>query len=193
MIPDKWNHGGPIAVNTTVVHHAVMSREDSQFKLRLPAALREQIELAAQQSKRSLNAEIVARLENTVALDREVGERTEREMDHSTILGWVAHVEGLNARLHEDLAELRRNPVVLDGAALAKEVSKAISAPDTRSLIAFLALQAAYPGLVTDAHRQRVAIVAARLGGVSGTDPKEILSALAIRMISEVLEQDLGL
>ena len=42
-----------------------MSREDSQFKLRLPAALREQIELAAQESKRSLNAEIVARLEES--------------------------------------------------------------------------------------------------------------------------------
>lgn len=42
-----------------------MSREDSQFKLRLPAVLREQIELAAQESKRSLNAEIVARLEES--------------------------------------------------------------------------------------------------------------------------------
>jgi hypothetical protein len=42
-----------------------MSREDSQFKLRLPADLREQIEQAAQESKRSLNAEIVARLEES--------------------------------------------------------------------------------------------------------------------------------
>ena len=44
---------------------AAMSREDSQFKLRLPANLREQIEQAAKESKRSLNAEIVARLENS--------------------------------------------------------------------------------------------------------------------------------
>jgi len=42
-----------------------MSRLDSQFKLRLPADLREQIESAAQESKRSLNAEIVARLEES--------------------------------------------------------------------------------------------------------------------------------
>ena len=42
-----------------------MSRDDSQFKLRLPADLREHIELAAQESKRSLNAEIVARLEES--------------------------------------------------------------------------------------------------------------------------------
>ena len=42
-----------------------MSREDSQFKLRMPAHLREQVELASQESKRSLNAEIVARLEES--------------------------------------------------------------------------------------------------------------------------------
>lgn len=42
-----------------------MSREDSQFKLRMPFDLREIIEEAARESKRSLNAEIVARLEMT--------------------------------------------------------------------------------------------------------------------------------
>lgn len=49
-----------------------MSREDSQFKLRMPADLREAIELAAKEEKRSLNAEIVARLELT-ALKQAIG------------------------------------------------------------------------------------------------------------------------
>jgi hypothetical protein len=40
-----------------------MSRTDAQFKLRLPAALRAQVEQAAKQARRSLNAEIVLRLE----------------------------------------------------------------------------------------------------------------------------------
>lgn len=40
-----------------------MSREDSQFKLRMPSDLREIIEEAAREAKRSLNAEIIARLE----------------------------------------------------------------------------------------------------------------------------------
>lgn len=53
---------------------AAMSREDSQFKLRLPAKLREQIEQAAKESKRSLNAEIVARLENSAQALLPVGE-----------------------------------------------------------------------------------------------------------------------
>nr|DAF79081.1 MAG TPA: Mnt [Caudoviricetes sp.] len=44
----------------------LMSREDSQFKLRMPSELREAIESSAKDAKRSLNAEIVARLETTV-------------------------------------------------------------------------------------------------------------------------------
>lgn len=63
MIPSKWNHGGSIVVKTTVVHDPLMSREDPQFKLRMPANLRDQAEMAARASGRSLNAELVARLE----------------------------------------------------------------------------------------------------------------------------------
>jgi hypothetical protein len=42
-----------------------MSREDQHFRLRLPADLREKIEAAAAESRRSLTAEILARLEST--------------------------------------------------------------------------------------------------------------------------------
>lgn len=42
-----------------------MSREDPQFKLRMPPQLRAQAEQAARASGRSLNAELVARLEST--------------------------------------------------------------------------------------------------------------------------------
>jgi hypothetical protein len=42
-----------------------MSRTDPQFKLRIPAALRAQVEQSAQAARRSLNAEIVIRLESS--------------------------------------------------------------------------------------------------------------------------------
>ncbi|TLX69825.1 Arc family DNA-binding protein, partial [Pseudomonas nicosulfuronedens] len=42
-----------------------MSREDPQFKLRMPQALRDQAEQAAKSASRSLNAELVARLEKS--------------------------------------------------------------------------------------------------------------------------------
>ncbi len=40
-----------------------MSREDAQFKLRMPAELRSKVEQAAKSAGRSINAELVARLE----------------------------------------------------------------------------------------------------------------------------------
>lgn len=46
-----------------MVHDPQMSREDPQFKLRMPVALRDQAEQSARASGRSLNAELVARLE----------------------------------------------------------------------------------------------------------------------------------
>lgn len=50
-----------------MVYHPPMSREDPQMKIRLPADLKEEIEAAAKQSGRSMNAEIVARLEASFA------------------------------------------------------------------------------------------------------------------------------
>jgi hypothetical protein len=44
-----------------------MSRTDTQFKLRMPAALRAQVEQAAKEARRSLNAEIILRLEASFA------------------------------------------------------------------------------------------------------------------------------
>lgn len=44
-----------------------MSRADQQFKLRMPAALRAQVERSAWAARRSLNAEIVIRLEASFA------------------------------------------------------------------------------------------------------------------------------
>ncbi|MBC8950215.1 Rha family transcriptional regulator [Xenorhabdus sp. TS4] len=39
-----------------------MSREDAQMKIRLPAELKEQLEKAAAENKRSMNAEVLQRL-----------------------------------------------------------------------------------------------------------------------------------
>lgn len=63
MIPFERNHGGSIVVKTTVIHDPRMSRDDPQFKLRMPAGLRDLADQAARAAGRSLNAELVARLE----------------------------------------------------------------------------------------------------------------------------------
>ncbi|EDZ5087522.1 Arc family DNA-binding protein, partial [Salmonella enterica] len=42
-----------------------MSREDPQMKVRLPADLKEKLEVAAKENKRSMNAEVVHRLKES--------------------------------------------------------------------------------------------------------------------------------
>ncbi|EEG5546389.1 Arc family DNA-binding protein [Salmonella enterica] len=42
-----------------------MSREDAQMKIRLPAELKEQLEKAAHENKRSMNAEVLHRLKES--------------------------------------------------------------------------------------------------------------------------------
>lgn len=54
-------------VNTTVVHHNLsMTREDPQMKLRLPVELKDRLTALAERNGRSLNAEVVQRLENSL-------------------------------------------------------------------------------------------------------------------------------
>ncbi len=52
-----------------------MSRTDPQFKLRVPAALRLQIEQAAHAARRSMNAELVIRLEASFAKEQLLQEK----------------------------------------------------------------------------------------------------------------------
>ncbi|WP_278398534.1 Arc family DNA-binding protein [Stutzerimonas kunmingensis] len=49
-----------------------MSREDPQFKLRMPPELRTQADQAAKAAGRSLNAELVARIESSFISDSEM-------------------------------------------------------------------------------------------------------------------------
>ena len=53
-----------------------MSRTDPQFKLRVPPELRLQIEQAAHAARRSMNAELVIRLEASFAREQPQQEKT---------------------------------------------------------------------------------------------------------------------
>jgi len=53
-----------------------VSRTDPQFKLRVPAALRLQIQQAAHATRRSMNAEMVIRLEASFAKEQPLQEKT---------------------------------------------------------------------------------------------------------------------
>lgn len=52
-----------------------MSRTDPQFKLRVPPVLHFQVAQAAKAVRRSMNAEIVARLEASFAKEQQIQEK----------------------------------------------------------------------------------------------------------------------
>ncbi|WP_461383818.1 Arc family DNA-binding protein [Devosia indica] len=63
-----------MVVKPSVCHWCVMARDDLHFRLRIPDELKTKIEAAAAKSRRSMTAEIVARLEEYEAL--ELGEES---------------------------------------------------------------------------------------------------------------------
>jgi hypothetical protein len=170
-----------------------MSREDSQFKLRLPAALREEIEEHAKVTKRSLNAEIISRLECTSEIDAELVRRTDGSLDYSGIFSWLAYLEDALKEERTENENHRHNPLVIEGGDLAREVATAVATPEAKALVAFLALQAAFPKMVTEKHRRRVAIYAARLMGLDSEDPEEIINSMTSILAGKALSDDLGM
>lgn len=104
-----------------MVYHQNMSREDPQMKIRLPADLKDQIEAASKQSGRSMNAEIVARLEQSF-------KQGEEEFDHafrSAVL--EDELKSLEARLGKKIT----NPPTADE--IADQVLAKLSDRVTRS------------------------------------------------------------
>lgn len=87
-----------------------MSREDPQMKIRLPEALKSRIEEASTTNNRSMNAEIVARLEssfNSGATDDNVAALT-KTVDESLkqFQAATAELEAARARLEESRLEV---------------------------------------------------------------------------------------
>lgn len=91
-----------------------MQRTDPQYKLRIPESLKSVLEEAAKEGKRSLNAEIVARLEASVFKDAP-----------ATALVSAQKARELAASARKDIAASVRQLVL-------KEISYAISAGQSR-------------------------------------------------------------
>ncbi|MDT6941420.1 Arc family DNA-binding protein [Brucella pseudogrignonensis] len=54
-------------------HMCVMAKDDLLFRLRIPEEIKQQIEVAAAENCRSINAEIIHRLQTTLEFDEDVG------------------------------------------------------------------------------------------------------------------------
>lgn len=74
-----------------------MSRSDPQVNFRIPAELKAQLEAAADQNKRSITAELIARLEETFAIDASL----ERVAPGASVTGTAGLLEDMHAQLVE--------------------------------------------------------------------------------------------
>lgn len=79
-----------------------MAREDLHFRLRIPEDLKAKVQEAANQSHRSMTAEIISRLEQSFTFDKRVGDL---ELDTETIddilANAIARIETLEAKVRE--------------------------------------------------------------------------------------------
>ena len=88
----------------------VMARSDPQINIRVPAAIKKQLEIDAIQNGRSLNAEVVLRLENS--LQSKQGDKELLNGNPHTIEAYIKHVVGLmkTAKDWGDFQEQLNNP-----------------------------------------------------------------------------------
>lgn len=71
-----------LRVKRKVRHTCGMARDDLHFRLRIPEALKAQIEASAKANNRSMTAEMVSRLERSFDLDSDLNTVSDTVDDH---------------------------------------------------------------------------------------------------------------
>jgi hypothetical protein len=99
----------------------IVSRESDKFMLRFPEGMREHVADAAARNRRSMNAEVLARLERTFRWD---------EVDHPHPAELTAEIQASAARLQELIREFALQQVDPDRGAPADDPAT----PDYRHL-----------------------------------------------------------
>ncbi|MEK5750814.1 Arc family DNA-binding protein [Acinetobacter variabilis] len=88
-----------------------MSREDPQLKIRLPLELKEKITQSAADHGRSINSEVVARLEQSFEPEVKVSETLEFELMKRSYLDQAQQVKELKEMVEKLIKQLIDHPV----------------------------------------------------------------------------------
>lgn len=156
----------------------------SQF--RLPYSLYESLKEAADKNRRSVNAELVARLDETFIIE----EALLTVAPGAPVFGTA----GLLLDMDEQLREQTDEKLELAASIASAEIKTTLSELATLPLLtAALALQIAHPDALTGDQRERLTVVIARMVGSDSRDPTELMTALSARLIDHTLAADLGL
>lgn len=96
-------------VKPTVDHYGGMTREDPPLRIRLPEALKAKVQALAAENHRSMNAEIVSRLEWSIAYgDMSLNREPLPAASTSSLEEDVADLQETVGKLKSELQALRR-------------------------------------------------------------------------------------
>lgn len=155
----------------------------TRITLRIPKDLHARLATSAEDTSKSMNAEIVARLEYTMLLDSEMAARTSGDFDYSDTLSWLAGSESEADAFLKERNELERNPTVLDAADIAEQVERRLHGSDLEKLNLITALLLAFPDAVTESHRNTLLDIASRIFGITRKRPTP-LAALTMGLVN---------
>lgn len=161
-------------------------KQQTAYPLRMPADLRAEIESAADESKRSVNAEIIARLEETFDIDKVLADVA----PGAPITGTA----GLLYELDKQIREQDSDQQSLAISAVSKEVTEALSSLEILPFLsAVIAIQGAFPEAMTKQQKERLLQAVATMVGSDSREPGDLLQALSSRLIGRALSDDIGL
>lgn len=104
-----------------------MSRDITPFPVRIPAQFKARLEQAAKAYGRSMNAEILARLEATLDIDDYFSSIQQSDQNHSNAVNWLTALQYDVAAMESDLDEARQEINQLNIAAHARELQDHLS------------------------------------------------------------------
>lgn len=151
------------------------------------------IEREAWRSGRTAEAELAQRLAVTRQLDIVLGGITKGDHNYATAVSWITHLNKEVSKLEDELREAEQNPVVLDGAQIADEVTKKIRAPELEIVTAVLALVTVFPEAMTDEHRTMLLSASSQIVGAESSNPKTAITLALKQLLAHITLRERGI
>tara|TARA_R110000868_G_scaffold187781_4_gene430423 strand:- start:882 stop:1481 length:600 start_codon:yes stop_codon:yes gene_type:complete len=175
----------------------IIARLEESFdplgQIPLQAETKHALENAASMAGNFLNAEIAFRLAATRELDLVMAKLTDGDLDYSSSAQWLLDLWQQVGVLEKELDEAQNNPTILDGAQIVDDVAKKIRAPELETVVAVMALTAAFPDSLTDDHRKMLLSAASQIAGAESSSPETAITIALKQLLANITLRERGI
>lgn len=168
----------------------------SQF--RIPYSLYELLKASADENRRSVNAELISRLESSFSKRDLVRHKlglplAEEPEEQAGTIATAIHKE--EQVIQDELISESQSAIIRDQLVeITSSAKQARYETETiQYLCAVLALQSACPGVLTDTQREQITKVIQNIADSDSEDPTEIMGLLANRLFGRSFTDELGI